>query len=130
MKKDLFTFGESLSVFISTDSDSVLTGRFYERVTAGAEVNVAVALARLGMKSVYFSRFGQDQLGEVMIKDIAAEGVDVSKLGPLWAAGGGQISHWIHFCLWLVSLDVRSCARAQKILFHPGVLTRDLQRWR
>ena len=78
MKNDLFTFGESLSVFITTDSDSVLTGKFYERVTAGAEVNVAVALARLGMKSVYFSRFGQDQLGDVMIKDIAAEGVDVS----------------------------------------------------
>ncbi len=78
MKFDLFTFGESLSVFISTDTDSVLTAHNYERVTAGAEVNVAVALARLGLKSQFFSRFGQDQLGDVMIKDIAAEGVDIS----------------------------------------------------
>ncbi|NBU93566.1 MAG: sugar kinase [Actinobacteria bacterium] len=78
MKFDLFTFGESLSVFISTDTDSVLTAHNFERVTAGAEVNVAVALSRLGLKSQYFSRFGQDQLGDVMLKDIAAEGVDIS----------------------------------------------------
>ena len=78
MKVDLFTFGEALSVFISSDTDSVLTATKYERVTAGAEVNVAVALARLGLKSQYFSRFGKDELGEVMIADIAAEGVEVS----------------------------------------------------
>jgi 2-dehydro-3-deoxygluconokinase len=78
LKFDLFTFGESLSVFISTDTDSVLTAHNFERVTAGAEVNVAVALSRLGLKSQFFSRFGQDQLGDVMIKDIAAEGVDIS----------------------------------------------------
>ena len=50
----------------------------FERVTAGAEVNVAVALARLGLKAQYFSRFGNDQLGLVMLADIEAEGVDVS----------------------------------------------------
>ena len=50
----------------------------FERVTAGAEVNVAVALARLGLKAQYFSRFGNDQLGSVMLADIEAEGVDVS----------------------------------------------------
>ena len=49
-----------------------------ERVTAGAEVNVAVALSRLGLKAQYFSRFGNDQLGSVMLADIEAEGVDVS----------------------------------------------------
>jgi len=50
----------------------------FERVTAGAEVNVAVTLSRLGLKSQYFSRFGNDQLGSVMFADIEAEGVDVS----------------------------------------------------
>ena len=50
----------------------------FERVTAGAEVNVAVALSRLGLKAQYFSRFGNDQLGSVMLADIKAEGVDVS----------------------------------------------------
>ena len=78
MNTDLFTFGEALSVFISSDSDSVISAEKYERVTAGAEVNVAVTLSRLGLKSQYFSRFGNDQLGSVMLKDIKAEGVDVS----------------------------------------------------
>ena len=76
MKTDLFTFGEALSVFISSDTDSVMSAKKFERVTAGAEVNVAVTLSRLGLKSAYFSRFGNDQLGSVMLADIAAEGVD------------------------------------------------------
>ena len=78
MSTDLFTFGESLSVFISSDTDSVMSATKFERVTAGAEVNVAVALARLGLKAQYFSRFGNDQLGSVMLADIEGEGVDVS----------------------------------------------------
>lgn len=78
MSTDLFTFGEALSVFISSDTDSVMSAKSYTRVTAGAEVNVAVALARLGLKSQFFSRFGNDQLGSVMLSDIANEGVDIS----------------------------------------------------
>ena len=50
----------------------------YQRVTAGAEANVAVAVSRLGLKAQFFSRFGTDQLGSVMIKDIESEGVDIS----------------------------------------------------
>jgi len=75
---DLFTFGEVLSVFITADTESVMSARNYERVTAGAEANVAVAISRLGLKAQYFSRFGTDQLGSVMINDIKSEGVDVS----------------------------------------------------
>ena len=78
MVTDLFTFGEALSVFISSDTDSVMSSKKFERVTAGAEVNVAVAVSRLGLKSQYFSRFGNDQLGSVMLADIEAEGVDIS----------------------------------------------------
>ena len=78
MSTDLFTFGESLSVFISSDTDSVMSATKFERVTAGAEVNVAVAISRLGLKAQYFSRFGNDQLGSVMLADIESEGVDVS----------------------------------------------------
>jgi len=78
LKTDLFTFGEVLSVFISSDTDSVMSAKKFERVTAGAEANVAVTVSRLGLKSSFFSRFGNDQLGSVMLADIQAEGVDVS----------------------------------------------------
>ena len=56
----------------------MISAHQFERVTAGAEVNVAVALSRLGLRPQYFSRFGNDQLGSVMLADIEAEGVDVS----------------------------------------------------
>lgn len=78
MSTDLFTFGEVLSVFISTDTESVMSAKNYERVTAGAESNVAVTVSRLGLKAQFYSRFGTDQLGSVMIQDIENEGVDVS----------------------------------------------------
>jgi 2-dehydro-3-deoxygluconokinase len=78
LNSDLFTFGELLSVFISTDTESVMSAKSYQRVTAGAEGNVAVAISRLGLKATYFSRFGTDQLGSVMIKDLEDEGVDTS----------------------------------------------------
>ena len=65
-------------MFIASDSDSVMSAQKYERVTAGAELNVAVTLSRLGLKSQYFSRFGNDQLGSVILADIEAEGVDIS----------------------------------------------------
>jgi 2-dehydro-3-deoxygluconokinase len=78
LSTDLFTFGEVLSVFISTDTESVMSAKNYERVTAGAECNVAVTLSRLGLKAQFYSRFGTDQLGSVMIKDIENEGVDIS----------------------------------------------------
>ena len=55
-----------------------MSAKSYQRVTAGAEANVAVVMARLGLKASFFSRFGTDQLGSVMIKDIENEGVDVS----------------------------------------------------
>ena len=50
-----------------------MSAKSYQRVTAGAEGNVAVAISRLGLKATYFSRFGTDQLGSVMIKDLEDE---------------------------------------------------------
>jgi 2-dehydro-3-deoxygluconokinase len=54
LKTDLFTFGEVLSVFISSDTDSVMSAKKFERVTAGAEANVAVTVSRLGLKPPSF----------------------------------------------------------------------------
>ncbi|MFM7495521.1 MAG: sugar kinase [Candidatus Nanopelagicus sp.] len=91
MSTDLFTFGEALSVFISTDTESVMSANNYQRVTAGAEANVAVAVSRLGLKAQFFSRFGTDQLGSVMIKDIESEGVDVSLIKRVSAFSAAMV---------------------------------------
>jgi 2-dehydro-3-deoxygluconokinase len=91
LKTDLFTFGEVLSVFISTDTESVMSANNYQRVTAGAEANVAVSVSRLGLKAQFFSRFGTDQLGSVMIKDIESEGVDVSLIKRVSAFSAAMV---------------------------------------
>lgn len=44
----------------------------------GAESNVAIAVARLGLSSRWLSRLGEDELGRLVLGSIAAEGVDVA----------------------------------------------------
>lgn len=75
---DLYTFGEAMALFLASDTDSVLTARTYTRSTAGAEGNVAVGVARLGLNAHFFTLMGDDQLGSAVLADFAAEGVEVS----------------------------------------------------
>ena len=75
---DLYTFGETMALFLTHDTDSVVDAREYERSTAGAEGNVAVAVKRLGLTSHFYTHFGDDELGTAVLNDFLAEGVDVS----------------------------------------------------
>jgi 2-dehydro-3-deoxygluconokinase len=47
---------------------------------AGAELNVAVALARLGHESSWGGVLGDDELGEFILRSLAAERVDASRV--------------------------------------------------
>src|SRR4051794_19705847 len=53
---------------------------------AGAELNVAVALARLGERAAWVSRLPENPLGRVVLREARAAGVDVG--GVQWSAGG------------------------------------------
>ena len=64
---DLFTFGEAMALFMSTDTDSVKTARKYEMSAAGAEGNVAVAATRLGLDVYFLTKLGADFLGDNVI---------------------------------------------------------------
>lgn len=77
---DLYTFGEVMALFVATDTDSVITARNYELQVVGAEANVAVAVSRLGLRAQFMSRVGEDQLGQVVIDELAKEGVDVTRI--------------------------------------------------
>jgi 2-dehydro-3-deoxygluconokinase len=77
---DLYTFGEVMTLFVASDTDSVITARTYDLQVVGAEANVAVAVSRLGLRAKFMSRVGEDQLGQVVIDEIASEGVDVSRI--------------------------------------------------
>lgn len=74
---DLYTFGEIMALFLTQDRDSVVTATSFERLAAGAEANVAVAVSRLGLAAYFYTRLGQDQLGDAVLADLRREGVSV-----------------------------------------------------
>lgn len=74
---DLYTFGEIMALFLTQDRDSVVTATSFERLAAGAEANVSVAVSRLGLSAYFYTRLGQDQLGDAVLADLRREGVSV-----------------------------------------------------
>lgn len=75
---DLFTFGEAMALFMSTDTDSVKTAKNYVMSAAGAEGNVAVAAHRLGLDVYYQTKLGKDFLGDNVISQFNTEGLETS----------------------------------------------------
>ena len=57
------TCGEAMGLFSARDDGSLREAKDYVRGAAGAELNVATGLARLGFGVGYISRLGNDTLG-------------------------------------------------------------------
>lgn len=73
---DLVTLGEALTVFKAPGGVAFRRSAGLLRFTAGAEVNVAVACARLGLRSAFVGRVGSDLGGEAILDDLRCEGID------------------------------------------------------
>lgn len=52
----------------------------FKRKLGGAELNVAIGCARLGLKSGWISRLGNDDFGKYILKTVRGEGVDISEV--------------------------------------------------
>lgn len=77
---DVVTMGEAMALMIARQPGLLEEVREFERATAGAELNVAVGLSRLGFKVGYISSLGQDSLGRHLRAFMAAEGLDLRHL--------------------------------------------------
>lgn len=77
---DVITFGESMVLFSPGDKGPLRHIHNFTKSIAGAESNVAIALARLGNKVGWFSKVGNDEFGRYLEFMIRGEGVDVSRL--------------------------------------------------
>ena len=77
----VLSLGETLIDIITTDGATSLeeASAFVAR-PGGAPANVTVALARLGVPSAFGGVVGDDPFGRRLRADLAAEGVDVSRL--------------------------------------------------
>ncbi|AQQ55609.1 sugar kinase [Planococcus lenghuensis] len=73
---DVITLGESMVVFSSPRNESIVQSTSASISIAGAESNVATALARLGHNVKWLSRIGNDPFGEKIMHDLNAEGIN------------------------------------------------------
>lgn len=78
MDLSVLAIGEALSVFVPPEGRAFRRTDCVRRLTAGAEVNVAVAVARLGLRAGFAGRVGGDMLGEGIVDDLRHEGLDMS----------------------------------------------------
>ncbi|MFC4373177.1 sugar kinase [Nocardia halotolerans] len=69
------TVGEGLAVLIARPGPLEQSARF-ERAAGGAEANVAMVLAQLGVSAAWLSRVGDDGFGRYLVNELAAAGVD------------------------------------------------------
>jgi 2-dehydro-3-deoxygluconokinase len=71
------TLGEAMMVFNGPPDVPIGVGTPLAATFAGAEANVAIALARLGHPVRYLSAFGDDAFGHAIVRCLRGEGVDV-----------------------------------------------------
>jgi 2-dehydro-3-deoxygluconokinase len=75
---DVITFGEAMAMFMANHPGSLHEVSQYTRELAGAETNVAIGLARLGLRSGWASKVGNDAFGKFVIERLKNENVDIN----------------------------------------------------
>jgi 2-dehydro-3-deoxygluconokinase len=77
---EVVTFGEVLAMFSPLSAEPLRYARQFELRWGGAECNFAIALTRLGIRTGWISRLGEDELGRMVLQGTRGEGVDVSRV--------------------------------------------------
>lgn len=71
----LVTLGETMALMAAADVGPWATHRDLKLSVAGAETNVAIGVRRLGRAATWISRVGADGFGELILRELRAEGV-------------------------------------------------------
>jgi sugar/nucleoside kinase (ribokinase family) len=89
MAIDVVTFGEAMLMLVADQPGPLEYADVFYKRTAGAETNVAIGLARLGLNVSWCSRLGTDSMGRYLLKFIKAEGIDCSHVvsSPMQGTG-------------------------------------------
>ena len=75
---DVITFGEAMMLLVADQPGPLEQVMGFHKRTAGAETNVAIGLARLGLKVGWASRLGTDSMGRYLKAAMTREGIDCS----------------------------------------------------
>lgn len=73
---DVVTIGEAMAMFVARETGDLAAAETFIKRAAGAELNVAIGLARLGLKVGWVSRVGDDSFGRFICQVLESEGVD------------------------------------------------------
>jgi len=76
MMESVLTFGEALLAFVPDQPGPLADASGFHLHVAGAELNTAVGLSRLGISAQFAGAIGADALGDKIVKTLRAEGVD------------------------------------------------------
>jgi 2-dehydro-3-deoxygluconokinase len=77
MSLDLLSIGESLGLLVPQRVGRLSHVRDLRLGFGGAESNVAIGVSRLGARAGWCGRVGRDDVGDMIVREIRAEGVDV-----------------------------------------------------
>ena len=75
---DVVTFGEAMLMLVADEPGLIEQAEYFTKRTAGAETNVAIGLARLGLQVGWVSRLGTDTIGRYLLAAMQREGIDCS----------------------------------------------------
>ena len=84
----IVTLGETMALLHNQDPGRLAHAASLQLGIGGAESNVAVALARLGTHASWIGRVGHDSLGERVLRDLRAEGIELHAVVDPDAATG------------------------------------------
>ena len=73
---DVITLGETMVSFAAHEAGTLEDAATFTKIVAGAESNVGVGLARLGLNVAWVSRLGADSFGRYIRRALEAEGID------------------------------------------------------
>ncbi|MDD7794770.1 sugar kinase [Clostridium sp. 'White wine YQ'] len=77
---DVITIGDGMIAMCPIQKGPIIFSNTFERKVGGAELNVAIGCSRLGLKSGWISRLGNDDFGKYILKTIRGEDVDISEV--------------------------------------------------
>lgn len=75
---EIITIGEPMVMFLADTKEHLSSVEHFTRLIAGAELNVAMGLRRLGHTVTYISQVGEDPFGQYVKKYLENENIDTT----------------------------------------------------
>lgn len=94
---DFVSIGEVMIQLNSVTPGPLRYARYFEVHVAGSEANVMIGLKKLGHRTGFITRVGDDEFGEMILRTLRGEGVDVSHVRVMSEAPTGIYFVQRHF---------------------------------